>query len=96
MGTFHRIARQQGGTALELYVRDVELAAAFMADLALLEVVLRNAMNDQLSGHFGRDWFRQDGLFDERSRSAIKRMMRARFRLVWEPHRSQGMMGNCI
>jgi hypothetical protein len=73
MGTFHRIARQQGGTALELYVRDVELAAAFMADLALLEVVLRNAMNDQLSGHFGRDWFRQDGLFDERSRSAIKR-----------------------
>ncbi len=73
MTTFHRISAVQGASALELYVLDVELSSAFMADLALTEVVLRNSMNDQLSAHFGADWYRRDDLFDERSRTAIKR-----------------------
>ncbi|MER7114537.1 CAAX protease [Saccharomonospora azurea] len=76
MGTFERLARQQSATALELYVLDVELSSAFMADLALAEVILRNAMNDQLSAYFGARWYRLDHLFDKRSRAAIKRAWR--------------------
>jgi hypothetical protein len=73
MGTFTRIAQEEGNVALELYVLDVELASAFMADLALLEVALRNTMNDQLTDKLGLEWFQKDNLLDERSRSAIKR-----------------------
>lgn len=73
MGTFEQLAIEQDATALALYVLDVELASAFMADVALAEVILRNAMNNQLSAHFGAHWYRMDHLFDERSRAAIKR-----------------------
>lgn len=77
MGTYERIAARRGSSALELYVLDLELSAAFMADLALTEVCLRNAMDTQLSTHFGPTWYRRDDLFDERSRNAIKQAWRA-------------------
>lgn len=41
----------------ELYIWDRDLSAAFFRDLAILEVALRNAMNDRLTERWGDDWY---------------------------------------
>ncbi|HEY5858136.1 MAG TPA: hypothetical protein VIW24_29945 [Aldersonia sp.] len=59
--------------AWDLYVWNRDLSAAFLADIAILEVALRNAMNDRLVAHFGPTWYAQDIGIDDRSRQALAR-----------------------
>ncbi|WP_454050709.1 hypothetical protein [Cellulomonas sp. Marseille-Q8402] len=70
MATYLRVARGDAAWARALYLWDRELAAAFLADVALLEVALRNAMNGRLVERWGPEWYsRTDvGLDDRASR----------------------------
>lgn len=58
--------------ALDLYLWDRTLSIAFLADLAILEVALRNALATQLEAHWGSEWFRNSDLvLDDRSLRAL-------------------------
>lgn len=69
--TYEQHAPQWGCGPVQLYLGGVELAASMYADLALLEVCLRNSMDTQLSTVYGPFWFTHDDLLDERSQSAV-------------------------
>lgn len=57
---------------LDLYVWDRDLAAAAMADIAILEVAMRNAMSKVLEQVAGRaDWYAVDIGLDNRSLRAV-------------------------
>jgi len=72
MGTYLASAGNDADRARALYLWDRTLSAAFMADLAMLEVALRNAMNAQLVAKWGPQWFsRVDVALDERSSRAL-------------------------
>lgn len=58
---------------LDLYVWDRDLAAAAMADIAILEVAMRNAMSKVLEQVAGRaDWYAVDIGLDNRSLRAVR------------------------
>lgn len=48
MGTYLAAAANDADLAMEMYLWDREVSAAFLRDLAILEVALRNAMSAQL------------------------------------------------
>lgn len=56
--------------ALELYVWNRDLSMAFMADLAVLEVALREAIHAVLTEKWGVQWYQEMPL-DDRSRTAL-------------------------
>ncbi|MWV48957.1 hypothetical protein GRS96_06650 [Rathayibacter sp. VKM Ac-2803] len=57
-----------------LYLWDRDVAAAAMADIAILEVALRNAMSEALERRAGRpDWYSEDVGLDNRSLAAPSR-----------------------
>lgn len=65
-----------GATALDLYIWDRDLAVAILADVAVLEVALRNALHTRLTATFGgQDWYTRAGTIglDERARKDISR-----------------------
>ncbi|MEZ2189965.1 hypothetical protein [Corynebacterium sp. CCM 9204] len=53
MGIYLAAAQGDGDRVRALYLWDRELAAAFFADLAILEVALRTAMSARLKGWMG-------------------------------------------
>ena len=59
--------------AIELYSLDVALAAGLQTLLAVTEVVMREAMNKQLTQMLGPRWFDQQGWFDYRTKGDILR-----------------------
>lgn len=68
LGTYLRAAGYQHDRALILYLWDRDLAVAFMSDLAILEVALRNAMSARLEARWGPHWYRNPDLpLDDRS-----------------------------
>lgn len=68
MSTYTGAALGDAAVARELYLWDRELSVAFLADLAVLEVALRNAMNEQLTNEWGADWYAQRRVpLDDRS-----------------------------
>lgn len=70
--TYAAAATAAGCDELDLYVWDRDLAAAVLADIAIVEVALRNAVHDALSNAFGAsDWYLQDIGLDDRSRRAL-------------------------
>lgn len=70
--TYQGAARAGGVDVLELYLWDRDLAAAALADIAVLEVALRNAMNTRLAELAGRaDWYAVELGLDDRSLRAI-------------------------
>lgn len=71
LGTYQRHAPTWGCGPVELYLLGVELASSYMADLALLEVILRNAMHEHLSVTYGFRWWAEERLFDDRSQTAV-------------------------
>lgn len=74
LGTYQATAAAYGGDPLELYLWDHDLAAAALADIAILEVALRNAMNRQLILLAGQaDWYAIDIGLDDRSLNDIKK-----------------------
>lgn len=66
---------------LDLYVWDRDLAAAAMADIAILEVAMRNAMSGALEQRSGRlDWYAVDIGLDNRSLRAVNKEAYSRSR----------------
>lgn len=57
---------------LPSYLWDRELWVAFLLDLAIIEVALRNAMAEQLERRWGSQWYRNTELpLDDRSLNAL-------------------------
>lgn len=74
LSTYSHEASTAGCDVLDLYLWDQDLAAAALADIAILEVALRNSMNEQLVAFAGRqDWYAVDIGLDDRSLNSIKR-----------------------
>lgn len=74
LGTYRFMSQQTGINELSLYLWDRDVAAAVIADIAILEIALRNAMNDALAERAGRpDWYSCDMGFDNRSLQTIAR-----------------------
>ena len=73
MAPYLHAAAGDQAAAWRLYVWNRDLSAAFLADIAILEVALRNATNDQLVAVFGSSWFAQDIGIDDRSRNTLNR-----------------------
>ena len=72
MRTYLVAAGQDLDRARELYLWDRELSVAFLADLAILEVALRNSMNARLVSVWGAKWFQNQAiLLDDRSCRAL-------------------------
>jgi len=57
MGTYVRVSGGDADLARARYLWDRDLAVAFFADIALLEIALRNAMNDRLAERWGERWY---------------------------------------
>jgi len=62
--------------ARDLYVWDRDLSTAILADIAIVEVALRNAINNALTHSHGTEWYLKDVGFDDRSRRALTRAWR--------------------
>lgn len=69
--TYERHAPSWGRGPVELYLLGVELAASMQADLALVEVCVRNRMHDELSATYGSRWWADPALLDDRSQSGV-------------------------
>jgi hypothetical protein len=72
MGSYLAAAGHDAALARRLYVWDRDVAAAFLADIAILEVALRNAVVQQLEGRYGVRWFEVDAGFDGPTRSKLQ------------------------
>lgn len=71
MSTYLASANHDPVYARSLYVWDRDVSVALLADIAILEVALRNALNEQLVLAYGNEWCRRDIGLDERSRSDL-------------------------
>ena len=76
-GRFKRYRTAAAGVderALDLYIWNVAVSAAIWHDVAIVEVALRNAMNEALSSAFSSNWFVSGiDLFDAKSVTDIER-----------------------
>ncbi|MFJ2015875.1 MULTISPECIES: Abi family protein [Streptomyces] len=57
---------------MELYLWNVRLSAAFGEVIALAEIILRNAMAEQLAAAYGDTWYARADLFDDRTMAGFK------------------------
>ena len=57
MGTYVSETAGDPDRARDLYLWDRAISVAFLGDLAILEVALRNAMSSQLELKWGREWY---------------------------------------
>lgn len=71
MATYAAAASHDASLARRLYIWDRDVAIAFLADIAIVEVALRNAMAKQLDAGFGRFWYANDIGLDGPSRSKL-------------------------
>lgn len=72
MATYRTAAAARGCDELVLYIWDRDLASAVLADIAIVEVALRNALHTALTTGVGRpDWYLEDLGLDDRSRRAL-------------------------
>lgn len=72
MGTYLDAAARDTDRARELYLWDRDLSVAFLADLAILEVALRNAMSARLEAKWGAEWYANPDMpLDDRSLNAL-------------------------
>lgn len=72
MGTSLDAAHGDADRARELYMWDRDLAVAFLGDLAILEVALRNAMSARLEEAWGPQWYANPAMpLDDRSLDAL-------------------------
>ncbi len=69
-------AGQNPQLALDLYEWNLELSAAFWEVIAVVEVVTRNAMHDQLTGAYGARWYDNTAILDDRSLRVIREAKR--------------------
>jgi hypothetical protein len=72
LSTYQWAAARAGQDVLDLYLWDRDTAAAALADIAVLEAAMCNAMHASLATMSGRpDWYRLDIGLDDRSVKAI-------------------------
>jgi hypothetical protein len=72
MGTYVRVSGGDADLARARYLWDRELAVAFFADIALLEIAVRNAMNDRLAERWGERWYeRAEVPLDDRTAAQL-------------------------
>lgn len=72
MSTYLAAASDDKNLARELYLWDRAISVGFLADLAILEVALRNAMSAQLEAKWGVEWYANLSMpLDDRSVSAL-------------------------
>jgi len=72
LATYTSAAAARGCDVLDLYIWDRDVAAAAMADIAILEVAMRNAMSAQLAQRASRaDWYSINIGLDTRSLAAV-------------------------
>lgn len=72
MGVYLSAVGGDPDRARELYLWDRDLAVAFLGDLAILEVALRNAMSAQLEVKWGAKWYENaDMPLDDRSMNTL-------------------------
>lgn len=72
MSTYLSEASGDASLARELYLWDRAISVGFLADLAILEVALRNAMSAQLAAKWGVQWYADPAVpLDDRSSSAL-------------------------
>ena len=72
IGTYHSAAAATGSAVLDLYLWDRDLAAAFLADIAVLEVALRNAIHASLTSYYANEeWYTLAIGLDDRSSRAL-------------------------
>lgn len=77
MGTYQAVSGNDSDFAMRLYLWDRDISTAFLRDLAILEVALRNAMSSQLARKWGDEWFsNQEMPLDDRSLNALSRAWR--------------------
>lgn len=70
--TFLDAAGQDEALARDLYVWNRDLSVAFLGDIAILEVALRNAMHDAATNAWGTHWYADIQVpLDERTLSQI-------------------------
>lgn len=67
---------------MELYLWNVRVSAAFAEVIALAEIILRNAMAEQLAAAYGATWYARAELFDDRTINGF----RTAWRNVSMPH----------
>ncbi len=73
LGPYDNAAGGNHNLALELYLHNLDLSAAFYELIGIVEVVLRNALNDQLINQYGTNWFADHALFDDRTLQEFER-----------------------
>ena len=72
--TFLHAAGGDTELARNLYVWNRDLSVAFLADIAILEVALRNAMNVAASKKWGPHWYASEDIrLDDRSSGQLNR-----------------------
>ena len=72
MSTYRSAAAGDTRLARELYLWDRAVSVGFLADLAILEVALRNSMSTQLERKWGAEWYANTDIpLDDRSSSAL-------------------------
>lgn len=73
MGTYLAAVGGDATRARRLYVWDRDLSSAVLADIAIVEVALRNAMHKALSAQWGPHWYEDTSLrLDDRSLSQLR------------------------
>lgn len=71
LGTYLAAAEGDRERALKLYLWDRDVAAAVLADIAIVEVAVRNALNGALTVLHGADWYTKEFGLDDRCRSQL-------------------------
>lgn len=73
MGTYLAAANGDPARARRLYVWDRDLSSALLADIAIVEVALRNAMHKALAATWGSRWYEDISLrLDDRSLNQLR------------------------
>lgn len=73
-GRFGPYLVEAGGNqdlALDIYDWNTSLSQVLFEDIAVAEVALRNTLHDELSAHFGANWYTRRDLFDDKTRETI-------------------------
>lgn len=93
LSTYFAEAGGDAQRARELYLWDRDLAVAFLADLAILEVAMRNAMSAQLEAKWGPAWYaNHDMPLDDRSMNTLH----TAWTRVREPKTSGKLVAQCM
>ncbi|MCW5951374.1 MAG: Abi family protein [Propionibacteriaceae bacterium] len=73
MGTYLAAVNGDATRARRLYIWDRDLSSAVLADIAIVEVALRNAMHKALVAQWGPRWYEDTALrLDDRSLSQLR------------------------